>query len=399
MIFSGSMHRRLTAIGAVVLVVMAAVGVRSTRSDGAENGWPASSEAERNGAAPESGVRVAFASEAPSAPIVHCSWILPATGDGPDATYVPDDDVSIAAGQAGAPCEIGAEGWVHQLVGAPLAQLVVDPENSGAGRTVQLWTAVSHPDGDFFAGGTGAVAWTIKGPDGQTVANVAPNGRSCAGENEPGPMWSAASTDSGGTGVFSRETMTNALAGLWRSCRQGRVRVFVGGFTLPSGSPCGTYAVTTSAVAANTTTTSSYSFVVRCLSGISLDSTAISWNVSAGGTGLVRGDRNPATPDAPTITNNGTKALQLGITFSPLRRPDGTPSSATFGAVLVPAEGDRAALIDVDASHDHWFTGPESVLCPGASVQLNLMVHAPEGLAEGQYSGGVRILSKAGGLC
>lgn len=364
----GSTRRRLAAIGTAVLVVVAAVGAH-----------------------------VATASDVPAAPIIHCSWLLPTIGTAPNVTYGPDDDTSA---QAGAPCSISADGTVRQATaGAALTQLFVDPDGSGAGRNVSLWAAVSHPDGDFFAGPAGLVSWTVRGPDGQTVATVAPVGRSCGGDTEPGPMWSAASTDANGTGVFDRATVVNANTGLWRSCRQGRVRIFTGSVTLPSGSPCGTYSVETAAAAGGATTAFSYSFEVRCPAGISLDATAISWTVDPGGSAVVRGDGDPATRGAPTITNIGTKALQIGIAFSPLRRPDGTASAATFGAVLVATAADRVAVGPLSADQDGWFTGPESVLCPGASIQINVIVHAPEDLEAGQYSGGLRILSKAGGLC
>jgi hypothetical protein len=363
----GSARRRFVAAGASVLVVAAV------------------------------GTHIASASDVPSAPVVHCSWILPTTGAAPDFIFGPDDDTSL---QAGAPCATAADGAVHQSAGgATLAQLLVDPDGSGGGRSVSLWAAVSHPDGDFFAGPAGLVTWTVRGPDGLTVASVSPIGRSCGGDAEPGPMWSVASTDANGTGVFDRATVIDANAGLWRSCRQGRVRIFTGSVTLPSGSPCGTYSVETSATAGGVATASSYNFEVRCPAGISLDATAISWAVDPGGSAVVRGDRDPATVSAPTITNTGTKALQIGVLFSPLRRPDGTPSAATFGAVIVPTVSDRAAVGPLVADREGWFTGPESVLCPGASIQVNLIVHAPEDLDPGEYSGGLRILSKAGGLC
>jgi hypothetical protein len=373
MMHLGSTRRRMAAMGTAVLAVVAAVGTH-----------------------------VATASDVPTAPVVHCSWILPTTGTAPELTYGPDDDVSVAGGQAGTPCRIGSDGVVHQGTGSPLAQLFVDPDGTGAGRQVQLWTAVSHPDGDLFGatdGSAGSVTWTVSGPDGQAVATVSPTGRSCGGDTEPGPMWSAASSDANGTGVFDRATIIDDNAGLWRSCRQGRVRIFTGSMALPSGSACGSYSVTSAATAGGATTPASYGFEVRCPAGVSLDASSISWSVDPGGSAVVRGDRDPATPNAPTITNTGTKALQLGISFSPLRRPDGTASAATFGAVIVPAVGDRAAVGPLAATREGWFTGPESVLCPGSSVQINVTVHAPEDLELGQYSGGLRILSKAGGLC
>lgn len=343
----------------------------------------------------------ASAVEEPAAPTIHCAWVLPSVGNATTFAYGPDDDATSVR-LAGNPCALN-EGVAFQPNGAPgLTHIVVDPNNDGSGREIELWAAVSHPTSDAFGSGAGSVAWSVRRPDGSLLAEVAPTGRSCAGAASPGPMWDAASASATGSGVFVAATVRNDEGtGLWQACRQGRVRMFSGRLTLASGAACGAYSVTTTATVANKSSTLKYGFDVLCPTDVVLDAVTIHWDVTPGGTGVLNGDQDPTTGSAPTVTNNGPNPVQIGLVFTPLRRADAVVNDAIaeFGAVLAPPTTLRAGLPRIVAGETVWFSGPASVVCPGKSVRMNLMVHAPVDLALGQYEGRVRVLARAGGRC
>ena len=215
-------------------------------------------------------------------------------------------------------------------------------------------------------------------------------------------MWDAATANATGTGVFVGDTVKNDEGtGLWQACRQGRVRVFSGRLTLASGAACGSYSVTTTATVADKSTSLTYGFDVLCPTDVVLDSVNIHWDVIPGGTGVLNGDQDPTTRSAPTVTNHGPNAVQIGLSFTPLRRGDAVVNDviAEFGATLAPPTSLQSSLPKIKAGETVWFAGPASVVCPGQSVRMNLTVHAPTDTALGQYEGSVRLLARAGGRC
>ena len=281
-----------------------------------------------------------------------------------------------------------------------MAHVIIDPLGTGAGREIEFWAAVSHPSSDAFATENGAVHWTVFSPDGSVVGQVLPTGRSCAGTTAPGPMWAAASNGPNGLGVFAAATVENPEGtGLWQSCRQGRIRMFFGRLTLASGSPCGSYQVATTATVEGKSAVLRYGFEVICPTRAVLDATDVHWDVSPGGVAQLIGDLDPSTVGAPTVTNDGPNPVQIGLIFTPLKRAESSwaPAIAEFGSLLATGEG--SALSRVAADTPQWFSGPASIVCPGASVRLNLTVYAPVDLPLGEYAGNVRLLSRAGGRC
>jgi hypothetical protein len=279
--------------------------------------------------------------------------------------------------------------------------------------SVQLLSAVSYPvrdafGSDAFGNKLGTVSWTIRKPDGEVLAQVNNPRRSCGGTNEPGPMWAAAigrqseySDDiSSGSGAFSMETGTNDPGiDLWRACRQGRIRMFVGQVSIPTNDQCGNYSVSNSASVDGEITTTNYLINVECPVVVGLDTHDVHWAVDPGGTAVVEGDLNPGTIEHPTITNYGKDPIQVGVVFSALRHLDFTDSIAEFGVMLIPKVGAAAGISRLQADIDGWITGPSAIVCPGESVRVNLVVHAPTLLRAGNYSGNVRVIARAGGQC
>ncbi len=343
----------------------------------------------------------ASAVEEPAAPTIHCGWVLPSVGNATTFVYGPDDDATSVR-LAGNPCALN-QGVAFQPNDAPgLTHIVVDPNDDGSGREIEFWAAVSHPTSDSFGSGAGSVAWSVRRPDGSLLAQVQPTGRSCAGTSSPGPMWEAASASATGTGVLVADTVRNDEGtGLWQACRQGRIRMFSGRLTVASGAACGSYSVTTTATVADKSAALTFGFEVLCPTDVVLDAVNIHWDVTPGGTGVVNGDLDPTTGSAPTVTNHGPNPVQIGLVFTPLRRSDAVVNDAIaeFGAALIPPTTLRAGLPRIVAGETVWFSGPASVVCPGKSVRMNLLVHAPLDLALGQYEGSVRVLARAGGRC
>jgi hypothetical protein len=333
---------------------------------------------------------------------VHCSWALADSIPGAASfEYGADDDISTPLAGAGAPCAIDANtGQAHQSNGARgMLHVLADPARTGADRLIELWSVVSHPTSDAFGAGTGTVAWTIR-HSGAVVGQLSATDRSCAGATEPGPMWAAASTAPGGTGAFAPATVSNgSQSGLWPDCRQGRVRVFFGRWALPAAAGCGTYDVTTTATVAGRLASLGYSFEVLCPADVLLDTTSVQWVVPAGGSASVRGDLDPTTLNAPTVVNRGQGPSQVGIVFTPLTRSDRPDTIAEFGAKLVNEMGDTTGISRVAGDVEAWFPTSSGVLCPGQRARLTLTVHAPAGIAQGDYAGSLRLIARPGGQC
>jgi hypothetical protein len=336
----------------------------------------------------------------PQAPVIHCSWAMVNVGITDTFEYGPDDNTSTALLDSDAACKgsettlasqtANAQGLLH-LQGS-------DPKP----RDLELWAAVRSPLSDAFGTGDGTVSWIVLKPNGEELARVGQPIRSCAGADEPGLMWQVAATaySYSGTGAFAATTVSNASGtGLWQACRQGQVRIFSARTTLPPNSPCGTYSISTLATVDTKTTTLTYGIDVLCPVSVFLDSSNVHWDVEPGGSAVVLGDADPTTTDSPTITNNGDGPVQVGLAFTPLRRSDMSDSIAEFGAMLVPKTGSVTGLSRLAANTDGWIPGLSSVICPGKSMPINLVVHAPVDLAAGEYSGSVRVLARAGGRC
>ena len=336
----------------------------------------------------------------PSMPVIHCSWAMASVGATGTFEYGPDDNTSTALIDSDAACKPDQNQIVLQADG--VQGLLHLQGNNPNLRDIELWSAVSNPANDAFGTTEGTVSWIIYKPDGQELGRVNQSQRSCAGVTEPGPMWTTAADgySSSGSGAFSLTTVANSSGtGLWQACRQGQVRIFSARTTLPVNAPCGTYSVSTLATVGVATTTLRYGIDVLCPVSAALDTVNVHWTVEPGGTAVVKGDLDPSTDDHPTITNNGDGPVQVGLTFTPLRRSDMADSIAQFGAMVVPKTGSATGLSSLDANTDGWIPGPGSVLCPGQSMPINLVITAPADLPFGEYSGSVRVLARAGGRC
>jgi hypothetical protein len=335
-----------------------------------------------------------------STPIIHCSWAMVSVSDDDTFLYGPDDTTSPALIESEAACKSDSTRVALQADGAQ--GLLHLKGNNPQLRNLELWAAVSNSSNDAFGTSEGTVSWTIHTPDGQELTRVDQPQRSCAGVDQPGPMWITAAKGfaSSGSGAFSLTTVTNESGtGLWQACRQGQLRVFSARTTLPANAPCGMYSVSTTANSGVAATTLRYGIDVLCPASAVMDTANIHWNVEPGGTAVVQGDLDPTTSDHPTITNTGDGPVQIGLEFTPLRRADMSDTIAQFGAMVVPKTGPASGLSRLAGNTLGWIPGPASVLCPGKSMPINLVITAPVDLPSGEYSGSVRVLARAGGRC
>ncbi len=333
-----------------------------------------------------------------NAPVVHCGWVLATAKTQTEVrSYGPADERATGPVTQPPLCAATDGGAVAASVAiASRSQLFIDLRG---GRTLELWAAVSAPADDVFGSGAGTVMWTIRGPLGSTTQNITAKGRSCDGSSERGPMWSASSTV-GGNGVFAPEGIENEVGeGLWTDCRQGRIRLFHGDLKLNANSPCGTYRVNAQAIVGEQMTSLQYRFEVICTNVVALDVVNLAWELAPGETSTVRGDRDPATSDKATITNQGTEPMEVGVVFSSMADPISGQAIDRFAAMLTRADGERTGISALQAGVEGWFPGAVGVVCPGESAQLDVMVSAPADLALGSYYGSLHVVERKGGTC
>jgi hypothetical protein len=327
------------------------------------------------------------ASSASVPPVVQCTWGLPLDAAG---AYRASQSAPLDR-----PCAIGPNQQISQRddIGG-LAQLA----DADGKRTLELWAAVSHPTTDAFGSGAGSVEWVVRAPSGSTVATIKPDRRSCGGDRTPGAMWTTASTAGG---PIDPALIRNANGtGIWQSCRQGRIRIYVGRFSLPASAECGAYSIAAVASVAGSSSTKRFGVDVECPASVAFDASRVQWNVMPGATATVVGDTDPKTTDRPTVTNSGKGPIEIGISFTPLRLSQGSAIISSFGATLIGAvPGEATSTSDIEADTVTWLTGPTAVICPGKSAAINLSVHAPAGTPVGQYQGSVKVVARPGGRC
>jgi hypothetical protein len=131
----------------------------------------------------------------------------------------------------------------------------------------------------------------------------------------------------------------------------------------------------------------------------------VSWGTIIPGAGKVLpGDTNFGTPNAPTIKNTGNSGLQLGLVMEALVQQgvQGPKQIVDFDAAF----GKSASVLEwidpIDAGVLVWFSGDNinQVLCANEVGKLDLSVHPPPALPNGDYRGQVVIYAQlAPGIC
>jgi hypothetical protein len=188
--------------------------------------------------------------------------------------------------------------------------------------------------------------------------------------------------------------------GLWERCRQGAVRVFTGKFDLVTNAlSCGAHRVTAIATVGALHDDVAFTVDVLCPVNVVLDATQISWVVDAGKASTVTGDVDPATKNAPTLTNRGTRPARIGILFTPMKRLDDQSTVDRFSVTVQTATGPPTKAERFLAGEAMWLEQDGFALCPGESALLSMTLHAGAQLVNGNYTGRVSILAREADRC
>lgn len=304
-------------------------------------------------------------------PVVLCSWSLVDIGEG---AFAPGPDADAAVPSApGVPCSFHeTTGTVGQPDGVD-EMIHVRPADDGTAVGVQTFLVVAQPIG---GDPTDAVEVTVAGPT-ATGTTATAQLVDCSGTGVPPAFVGASSLD--GSGAISRDAIERADGrGLADRCRQGDVDLWSVAWTVDTSMPCGTYEVTTRATSAGGTAALTHGVEVVCFWWLTIDFDDVNWDVSPGQADTVVGDADPNTPDAPTITNAGNAALDVGVELSPLTTPDGASSIDTFSGTL------DDTTLPIPASDVTWF---DVAVCPADSVPLDLTVFVDSATEPGDYGG------------
>lgn len=307
---------------------------------------------------------------ADGAPIALCSWTLVDVGTDTFAAG-PDADPAVPSAP-GVPCSFNTEtASVDQPDGVD-EMIHVRPDTDAATR-LQSFLVVAQPVGGDPAA---AVTATVTGPDGAAIGGDAQL-VDCGGDPIHPAFTGASSLD--GSGALAVDAITRDDGrGLADRCRQGDVDLWGIAWDVDASMPCGTYDVTLTASSASGVASMAHGIEVVCFWWLTIDFDDVNWDVQPGNADTVVGDTDPATPDAPTVTNAGNAPLQVGVELSPLSLPDGSASIDAFSGAV---DGDNRAI---PADEVTWF---DPDLCPTDSAALDLTVLVDSATPPGDYSG------------
>ena len=304
-------------------------------------------------------------------PIVLCSWSLVDIGDGAFVAG-PDADAAVPAAP-GVPCAFDeTTGTVGQPDGVG-EMIHVRPGDDGTTVRVQSFVVLTQPIGGDPAD---TVDISVTGPADAAIESAAAL-VDCGGDGLPAAF--AGASSSNGSGAISSDAIERADGrGLADRCRQGDVDLWSISWTVDTSMPCGAYDVTARATSAGGTASLSHGVEVVCFWWLSIDFDAVNWELSPGQSDTVSGDADATTPDAPTITNAGNAALDVGVELTPLTTPDGGSSIDVFSGTL---DGTTRPIPADDVT---WF---DVAVCPADSVPLDLTIFVDGAIEPGDYAG------------
>ncbi len=289
---------------------------------------------------------------------------------------------------------------VHHMI-----QVRPNPFDLPEKRKVQLWAAVRHPNG---IGAISDVSWQVYAPDGTPVESAIRGIRvpaaSCdrlGGHAKGGSMFAATIS----TGQISADLVDDMSDGLQPRCARGEVALYSALTSVSNQQPCGEYRVEARARSGARTATLSFSIDVVCFFYLQLDFDQVGWGTLAPGEArTLTGDLTFDNPGAgsPSVRNGGNDGVAIGVTFTPMRnaatsvnRGPGSTRIDQFGACF----GRSPSAMQCGVA-----SGPvttvvfddqrDLVLCANEVGRLDLTVQTRDGLTQGQYRGGARIVAR-----
>jgi hypothetical protein len=247
-------------------------------------------------------------------------------------------------------------------------------------RRVEIWVAVSHATGPASIDGVTISAHDSRGSElavGDLEIVTAPADQSIAAAVVSGQI--------DGVGAES-------LAGM---VGDGWVRLVRATLTLSYRDPCGPVAVDVAARSGELTTTATTTFEVICFHQLVTDFDHVDWrDLVPGAESVVTGDRDPATPARPTISNHGNVPMGLATTFQPLCLvSDRSTCISRFGVEVSVGDQPAARIDPSDAGTE--LVDPAIALCPGDLSRVDFLVETPRAVHSGDYAGSVRVVGVA----
>jgi hypothetical protein len=281
-----------------------------------------------------------------------------------------------------------------------------DPEE----RIIQNWAAVDHPAG---AEAIDDVFWKIFHSDGSFKYQI--HGHRVAledidllgNEGEEGSMFWAGWL----TGQLSASAISDADYGIIDRVKQHQKTLWYADWLISKDQMCGEYRIEAHAIANGAETILTNYIDILCFYNLEIDFTSVNWGAIIPGTSkVVAGDTqfSPPNSSAPTVKNTGNSGMQVGVLFSPLVQQgvEGPKQIVDFDAAF----GKSASVLEwigqtppyIQAGEVAWFNNNSinQVLCNNEVGKLDLSVHPPPGLPNGQYLGNVTVLAAlAPGVC
>lgn len=366
--------------------------------------------------------------------IIECAWELPdMVSSSTDATiqydttpgaHQHDADMNLkpdaSSTQAGVqiPCDLPSSGTstypaqpdgVHSMI-----QVWPNAANSPEEKRVQLWTAVDHPNG---VGAISDVYWKVFHPDGsfkvQVHANSQYNGGIVSASNNNCTDFGNATTADTmfeaavGTGQISTAAIDDTNNGLIALCQEGSKAFYYAQFQISKDQPCGEYRIETHAVAGGTDVSKTTFIDVECFYNLNTDFNTVNFgSLLPGVDQTVAGDLDMSTPGRPTVMNTGNVGMYIGLNFSSLvQQTDGSGNSVVGGKTIDSFDGafglDPSTLqkyATIGTGVNKWFQSTDNQLvCSDQIGKLDLSVHPPTTLPQGQYDGSLLVLAKSAG--
>ena len=342
-------------------------------------------------------------------PEIECVWGLPDMDSSTAGIqYIaPYDDNS--ARPSPTPCtQVGASPQQSHTPGPLQFHVKPNAEDLPEERQVQLWAAVGHPAG--LGNITGLVV-KIYHPDGTFKLQRELVGTDFVPCRDPSldKMFYAASNASGGTGQIDTGAISNSSGnGLRDLCVQGTKQFYHVEFPISKEQKCGTYRADVYALSAGAQDLTSIYFKVICFNHLVLDFTTVNWGpIVPGQTNNKAGDLDMSTPGSPTVKNTGNSGMGVGVLFGPMTIA-GDPSSkvidhfdAGFGTDVASLQKIDPVIAGVQTNFDDTLDGLENgrVLCSNRIGKLDLSIHPPLFLLNGNYTGTLTVVSRSVPKC
>jgi hypothetical protein len=292
------------------------------------------------------------------------------------------------------------DGVQHMIQVMPVAE--DDPEE----RIIQNWAAVDHPAG---VNAIDDVFWKIFHSDGSFKYQIHGH-RVPVSEvdllgawNQPGTMWGAAHT----TGQVSQGAIHAADYGMIDRVKQQQKTLWYADWLISKDQMCGEYRIEAHAVANGVEAIMTNYIDIICFYNLEIDFSSVNWGAILPGTSkVVPGDTqfSPPNSSAPTVKNTGNSGMQVGVRFSPLVQQgvQGPKQIVDFDAAFGKSASVLQWIDPISANTDIWFNNSSinQVLCANQIGKLDLSIHPPAGLPNGQYAGVVTVLANwAPGVC